>query len=92
MKLALAGALLLALAVPAVAQSGPPATCYPLDQLVKDLEAAGAKVVGVASYAGTMTDELLVVQSETAISIVGFKDGCYVGDMQLEPAVPQKDA
>jgi hypothetical protein len=89
MKLALAGVLLLAFAAPSVAQE--PA-CHTMDQMVKDLEAAGAKVAGVANYNGTQTDELIIVQTPDMIMLVGFKDGCFVGYQAIEPAVPQKDA
>jgi len=88
--LLLAGVMSLALS-PVLAQDNG-ATCYPYAALIHDLEEAGAKVVGAASYHGTQTDELIVVESADVISIVGFKDGCYVGTMEIEPAVPQKDA
>jgi hypothetical protein len=85
----IAGLLLLALMSPAAAQE---ATCYTMDQMVKDLEAEGARVVGVANYVGTQTDELIIVQTPAAIMLVGFKAGCFVGYQTIEQAAPQKDA
>lgn len=85
-----AGALSLALMFPAVAQEAQE-SCYPMDAMVKDLEAGGGKIVGVANYNGAVT-ELLIVQTKEAIMLVGFKAGCFVGYQAIEPAVPMKDA
>ena len=90
-SLALAGALSLALMFPAFAQDAQE-SCYPMDAMVKDLEAGGGKIVGVANYNGAVTDELLIVQTKEAIMLVGFKAGCFVGYQAIEPAVPMKDA
>lgn len=81
MRLALAAAFALALSFPAVAQDC--VTTY--DDVISQVESEGSKIVGSASYNGSVTTETLVVETDEAIMLFGFgPDNCLVGSLVLE--------
>ena len=80
MRLALAGALALA-CTPVLAQE-----CLTYQQVVTSLEGDGSKIVGAASYEGSLTTEMLIVQTADVIVMFGFDaKGCYLGQIAVEP-------
>lgn len=62
--------------------------CQTPEQVAALVAADGATITGAAYYRGQMTDSLLVVETDTAIVLYGFKDGCMVAMMALEPREP----
>lgn len=83
MRLFLAGALALA-CTPALAQE-----CLTYQQVVTSLEGDGSKIVGAASYEGSLTTEMLIVQTADVIVMFGFDaKGCYLGQIAVEPVKP----
>lgn len=79
MRLALAAALALGCS-PALAQE-----CLTYQQVVTSLEGDGSKIVGAASYEGSLTTEMLIVQTSEIIVMFGFDDrGCYIGQIAVE--------
>ena len=94
----LAGAIAVALlppmymgiAYPTNAQEAP--ECLTPADVEKQAGELGAKIVGGGTYNGKNTDELLVFQGPSAISLFFFKDGCMVTGFNADEAVPQKDA
>lgn len=85
-----AGALVLAFAVlgpvylgslsPVNAQEQAKPPCQTVADLEAATKAAGAKIVGGASYDGDVTDSLVVIQTATRILLVGVKNGCVATD------------
>ena len=59
--------------------------CTTEDQIIEAAGATGAHVVGAAYYDGAQTDTMLVIETADAIVIYGFRDGCVVGAMVVEP-------
>ena len=73
----------LALTVPVAAQDKP---CVTYAQMLEAIEATGAKVAGAAQYNGSLTTEMLIVETMAAIILIGFdRKGCVVGEMVIEP-------
>lgn len=61
--------------------------CVTYQKALDNLEANGGKVVGAASYAGSITAEMLIVETKDLILLMGFDaKGCLVGQMAVEPA------
>lgn len=80
MRLAIAAGLALALSFPAHAQD-----CLTYEQVVTALEGDGSKIVGAASYTGSLTTEMLIVQTAEIIVMIGFDaKGCYIGQIAVE--------
>ena len=83
MRLILAGALALACA-PALAQE-----CLTYQQVITILENDGSKIVGAASYDGSLTTEMLIVQTSEMVVMMGFDaKGCLVGQIAIEASKP----
>lgn len=81
MRLIIAAALALA-CTPALAEE-----CLTVEQVAKNTEAAGGKIVGAASYNGSLTTEMLIVETPDLILMMGFDaKGCYFGQMAVEVA------
>ena len=81
MRLIIAAALALA-CTPAIAQE-----CLTYQQVVASLEGDGSKIVGAASYDGSITAEMLIVQTSELILMIGFDaKGCYIGQIAVEAA------
>lgn len=59
--------------------------CQSPDQVAKLITDDGGTIAGAAYYRGSTTDEMLVVETREAIVIYGFKDGCLVAAVALEP-------
>jgi hypothetical protein len=79
MRLALAAALALGCS-PVLAQE-----CLTYQQVVTSLEGDGSKIVGAASYSGSLTTEMLIVQTSEVIVMFGFDArGCYIGQIAVE--------
>jgi hypothetical protein len=79
MRLAIAAGLALA-CTPVLAQD-----CLTYEQVVTALEGDGSKIVGAASYEGTLTTEMLIVQTAEIIVMIGFDArGCYIGQIAVE--------
>ena len=86
MRLILAAALALGCS-PVFAQE-----CMTYQQVVTSLEGDGSKIVGAASYDGSRTTEMLIVQTSELIVMFGFDaKGCYIGQIAIEP-VKKPDA
>ncbi len=82
MKLVLSLALAALVSSQVVAQD-----CITTDALTKRVEEAGDKVVGGATYNGSQTEMMLIVEAAEFITLYGFNhDGCLVGAMVVEPA------
>jgi hypothetical protein len=86
MRLILAAAFALACSscsfAPAFAQD-----CTTYQTKIDQIEAEGGTVVGAASYDGSMTTEMLIVQTPDLIVLMGFDaKGCYYGMMAVEQA------
>lgn len=75
--------LVIALAAPLVSYADEP--CQSPEQVSQLVTTDGGMVVGAAYYRGSTTDEMLVVETREAIIIYGFKDGCLVAAVALEP-------
>ena len=82
----------LAMTTPARAQSTPPGSCKTMADIETEVEAIGGIISGAASYHGSQTDSLLVVETADIILLYGFKEGCYVGAMAVEAAKPETNA
>lgn len=80
----------LGIAYPVNAQEAP--KCVTVADAQKDIEKAGAEIVGGATFHGKNTDEMLVVQAPESIVLFFFKDGCLVTGFIADEAMPQKDA
>ena len=81
MRLALAAALALALGCSHVLAQ----QCLTYQQVVTSLEGDGSKIVGAASYSGSLTTEMLIVQTSEVIVMFGFDArGCYIGQIAVE--------
>ena len=81
MRLAIAAGLALA-CTPVLAQD-----CLTYEQVVTSIEGDGSRIVGAASYEGTLTTEMLIVQTSEAILMVVFDArGCLVAVAAIEPA------
>ena len=79
MRLLIAGALALA-CTPVFAQE-----CLTYQQVVTSLEGDGSKIVGAASYEGSLTTEMLIVQTSEIVVMLGFDaKGCYIGQIAVE--------
>lgn len=82
--IALAAALALGCS-PSLAQE-----CTTYQKALDNLEANGGKVVGAATYNGSQTTEMLIVETPDLILLMGFDaKGCLVGQMAVEPAAKQ---
>lgn len=76
----LAAALALA-CTPVLAQE-----CLTYQQVVDSVESDGSKIVGAASYAGSITAEMLIIETSEIILMMGFDaKGCYIGQIAVEP-------
>lgn len=83
MRLLIAGALALACS-PALAQD-----CTTYQQVLDTVEADGGKIVGWASYEGSQTTQMLIIQTPALILLMGFDaKGCLVGQMAVEASKP----
>lgn len=61
--------------------------CVTYQQTVANIEANGGVVVGAATYAGSLTTEMLIVETPDLILLVGFDaKGCLVGQQVVEVA------
>jgi hypothetical protein len=79
MRLAIAAGLALVCS-PVLAQQ-----CLTYQQVVTSLEGDGSKIVGAASYSGSLTTEMLIVQTSEVIVMFGFDArGCYIGQIAVE--------
>lgn len=55
------------------------------DAFAESVKAQHWTIVGAANYDGAVTDSVLIVETDSAIVLVGFKDGCWVaGPVALE--------
>lgn len=86
LSLALLPPLYMGVAYPVNAQE---TQCVTIADAEKQVEDAGAKIVGGASYAGKNSDEVLVVQGPTTIALFFFKGGCLVTGFVADEAVPE---
>lgn len=66
--------------------------CKTISDMEAEIEATGGIISGAATYRGAQTDTLLVVETEDVILLYGFRDGCYVGAMAVEAAMPRTGA
>lgn len=86
LRLAIAGALSLALIVPAFAQSSPPAdvtkTCVDEGKLADLVASHNDKIVGAVDWSADNTDKALIVQAQSThqVLLFLFKAGCLVSN------------
>jgi hypothetical protein len=66
--------------------------CKTISDMEVEIEATGGLIAGAATYQGAQTDTLLVVETADMILLYGFKDGCYIGAMAVEAALPATPA
>ena len=66
--------------------------CKTIEDLEADTEAAGGTIAGAAYYNGQTTDTLIVIETVDSILLVGFKGGCYVTYIALEPRAEETPA
>jgi len=85
MRLILAAGLALALSSYAHA-----ADCTTLEQAQEAVVASGGRIAGAADYAGAVTDTTIIVETGQAILLLGFKAGCLVGGIVIEPQLEAK--
>ena len=85
--------VLIAVGMIAVGVTGWPARaaeCTTLEQMQETILAAGGRIAGAADYAGAVTDTTIIVEAGSAIMLLGFKGGCYVGAILIEPRLEAK--
>lgn len=81
MRLILAAALALGCS-PSLAQE-----CVTYQKALDTVDANGGKVVGAATYKGSQTTDMLIIETPDLILLMGFDaKGCLVGQMVVEPA------
>jgi hypothetical protein len=66
------------------------ADCTTLEQMHETVLAAGGRIAGAADYAGAVTDTTIIVETGSAIMLLGFKGGCFVGAIVIEPQIEAK--